>query len=332
MVGLDVSSVCSNLFQGSVEMEKICRGPQDLAKATENNRLSFPASMGKGYIQSIRLKSGIQLNIADYTLQRPIILNLDPPFESIGFGFWLSGHSLMYPAGQKTGRDFKPGQASFTCFPDLEGLTVHMGTERVVRVGIFMDLTQFCAFAHGGSQALPFHLNNASTCASIHEGPITPAMRTAIFQIFNCPYKGWTKNFFLESKVLELIAYKIEQIEADAPRKPDVHSLPSPDEERIREAARLLAGDLETPPDLRQLARSVGMCRSKLHRCFRMVYGITPFEYLRNRRLETAMDYLMDGRMNVSETAYAVGYSCPSHFTKAFKKYFGHLPSKHFTK
>jgi AraC-like DNA-binding protein len=70
------------------------------------------------------------------------------------------------------------------------------------------------------------------------------------------------------------------------------------------------------------------MCRSKLFRCFRMVYGMTPFEYLRNRRLETAMDLLMDGRMNVAQAAYAVGFSCPSYFTKAFKKYFGHLPSK----
>ena len=259
-------------------------------------------------------------------------MDLEPPFESIGFGFWLSGHSRMYPAGQKTGRDFKPGQASFTYFPDVEGLTVNMGTERVVRVGIFMDLTQLRVFAQGENQALPFQLNNLSTGASRHEGQITSAMRAAIFQIFNCPYQGWAKSFFLESKVLELMAHKIGQIEAAETRTPDVNPLPSPDEERIREAARLLAGDLETPPDLNQLARSVGMCRSKLHHCFRMFYGITPFEYLRNRRLETAMDFLRDGQMNVAEAAYAVGYSCPSHFTKAFKKYFGHLPSKNSIK
>jgi AraC-like DNA-binding protein len=298
-------------------MEKIDNVSQALAKTTENNRLSFPPSMGKGYIQNVSLKSGIQLTTADYTLKRSITIDLEPPFNLIGFGFWLSGHSRKYPAGQ----------ASFKC-ADVEGLTINMGTERVVRVGLFMDLTQFCAFAQGESQALPFQLNNPSTGAFIHEGQITPAMRDAIFQIFNCPYQGWAKNFFLESKVLELMAHKVGQIEVSATRTPDGNPLPSPDEERIREAARLLAGDLETPPNLNQLARSVGMCRSKLHRCFRMVYGITPFEYLRNRRLETAMDFLMDGQMNVAEAAYAVGYSCPSHFTKAFKKYFGHLPSK----
>ena len=313
-------------------MGKIYKAPQDLANASENNRLSLSPSIGKGYIQRVRLKSGIQLNIADYTLRHPVTMDLKPPFQPIGFGFRLSGYSRGYPAGEKTSRNFKPGQAGFVCFPDIEGLTITTGPERIVHVGIFMDFTQFCAFAQGETERLPFQLDNLSTGASIHEGRITPAMRDAIFQIFNCPYQGWAKSFFLESKVLELMAHKIGQIEAAGTRTPDVNPLPAQDVERIREAARLLACDLETPLDLNQLAQSVGMCRSKLHRCFRMFYGITPFEYLRNRRLETAMDFLMDGVMNVSEAAYAVGYSCPSHFTKAFKKYFGHLPSKNAVK
>lgn len=57
--------------------------------------------MGKGYIQNVRLKSGIQLNIANYTLQRPITMDLEPPFKPIGFGFWLSGHSRIFSAGQE---------------------------------------------------------------------------------------------------------------------------------------------------------------------------------------------------------------------------------------
>jgi AraC-like DNA-binding protein len=317
-------------LKGSVEMEKIYNAPQSLANTTENNQLSFPLSMGKGYIQNVRLKSGIQLNIADYTLQHSITMDLEPPFNPIGFGFRLSGHSWGYPVGEKTSTGLKSGQASFVCFPDLEGLAITTGTERIVHVGVIMDFTQFCAFAQGETERLPFQLDNPSTGAFIHKGPITPAMRDAVFQIFNCPYQGWAKSFFLESKVLELMAHKIGQIEAAGTRSHDVNPLPSPDEERIREAARLLAGDLETPPDLNQLARSVGMCRSKLHRCFRLFYGITPFEYLRNQRLETAMEFLIDGQMNVAEAAIAVGYSCPSHFTKAFKKYFGHLPSKSF--
>jgi len=309
-------------------METIYNLAQAMASASENTRFSFSPSMGKGYIQNVGLKSGIQLTTADYTLKRPITVELASPFNPIGFSFWLSGYRRRYPAGQKRGRDFESGRARFIC-ADPDGLTINMDTERVVRVGIFMDFTQFYTCAREETDGLPFGLNKPPKKAFSHVDQIMPAMRAAIFQIFNCPYQeGWAKRFFLESKALELMAHKIGQMEAAQLETPDVNSLPSQDEERIREAARLLACDLETPPDLNQLARSVGMCRSKLFRCFRVFYGMTPFEYLRNRRLETAMDFLMDGQMNVAQAAYAVGFSCPSYFTKAFKKYFGHLPSK----
>ena len=315
------------------EMEKIYPAPQILGNTTKNDRISLSPYMGKGYIQGVCFKSGIQLVTMDYTLQHPIALKYTTPFPlppSITFGFRLSGRSRGYPAGQKKGRDLKPGQAGCACFPGLDGFTETTSTERVVRVLIRMDLERFYSLAEGEADALPPQLENLSTRAFCHDAPIMPAMHATISQIFNCPYQGWAKNFFLEGKVLELVAHKIGQIEAVDSRKPDTRLLTSTDVDRIREAARLLAGDMEKSPDLNQLARTVGMCRSKLHRCFRMVYGITPFEYLRNRRLETAMLFLRDGRMNATQAAYAVGYSSPSYFTKAFKKYFGHLPSENF--
>lgn len=71
-------------------MKKIYNVAKALANNTENNRFSFPSSMGKGYIQNICLKSGIQLTTADYTLKYPMSIKLEPPFKPIGFGFWLS--------------------------------------------------------------------------------------------------------------------------------------------------------------------------------------------------------------------------------------------------
>ena len=176
-------------------MEKIYNLTQAMANTSGNNRLSFSPSMGKGYIQNLCFKSGIQLTTADYTLKRPIRVNLEPPFKPIGFGFLLSGHSRGYPAGQKPGKGIKPGLANFRC-ANLEGLRVNMGTERVVRVNIFMDLTQFYTFAQGETERLPFRLDKPLTKAFVHKCQITPAMRAAIFQIFNCPYQGWAKSFF----------------------------------------------------------------------------------------------------------------------------------------
>jgi len=309
-------------------MKKISLSLQVLTDITKNERITLSPSIGKGHIQSVRLKSGMQLITMDYTLRQPIVLEYVPPLAPLGFGFCLSGCSRIQPAGQKEEKVVRPGHAVFNCFPNMAGLIETIGTERFLRVTILMDLERFCSVVEAEMDVLPSQLENLSAGISRHEGQITPAMRATVFQILNCPYQGLARRLFLESKVLELMAHKIDQIEAIESLSPNTRPLPSSDMNRVREAARLLAGDLENRPDLNQLARSVGMCRSKLHRCFRMVYGITPFEYLRNRRLEAAMAFLSDGRMNVTEAAFMVGYSSPSYFTKAFKKYFGHLPSK----
>ncbi|MEM8674692.1 MAG: hypothetical protein AAGF83_12565 [Cyanobacteria bacterium P01_G01_bin.67] len=41
---------------------------------------------------------------------------------------------------------------------------------------------------------------------------ITPAMRSALRQIINYPFQGKTKQIYLESKCLELITLKLEQL------------------------------------------------------------------------------------------------------------------------
>jgi len=309
-------------------MEKIYIETQALGNSTKANRICLPPSMGDGHIEIVFLKYGMELMIMDYVTRCPITLKYTPPFAPIGLGFRLAGRSQVYSPNQKKSNDIRPGYAGFNCCTNLVDLVETIDMQRVVHVNILMDMERFYSFAEGESHSLPQQLEKLPNGKFCHNGPITPAMRTTIFYIFNCPYQGWAKNFFLESKALELIAHKIEQIEVADTCKSGTCHLPAPDMDCIREAARLLAGDLETSPDLNLLARSVGMCRSKLHRCFRMVYGVTPFEYLRNHRLEAAMELLLDGRVNVTQAAYAVGYSSPSYFTKAFKKYFGHLPSE----
>ena len=48
--------------------------------------------------------------------------------------------------------------------------------------------------------------------------------------------------------------------------------------------------------------------------------------YVREERLEKAFSLLQDGQHNVSQTAFAVGYTNISHFSEAFHSYFGVFP------
>lgn len=91
-------------------------------------------------------------------------------------------------------------------------------------------------------------------------------------------------------------------------------------------AASILRQDLETPPRLLELARRVGLSHPRLNRGFRQCFGTTAFGYLRILRLEEARQLLEEGKTNVTDAAYSVGYQSLPSFSRAFSDRFGLCP------
>ncbi|GAB3894379.1 helix-turn-helix transcriptional regulator [Spirosoma agri] len=54
----------------------------------------------------------------------------------------------------------------------------------------------------------------------------------------------------------------------------------------------------------------------------------TVFGYLNQFKMEKAKDLLTAGQTKISAIARSLGYKHATHFTAAFKKYFGFLPHK----
>ena len=296
-------------------------------------RLEIPEALGTGSFMEIRFHSGIRLGIVDYEPWEPNIVKyeMNAPV-AVGFGFCLSGTIISSASCLKDSFVVKKGQSGFFHFLDLSGVTEEV-KGHMLRVSVEMKPDLFCSLMEDDLDHIPPVLRKFADGAEVKPcrvgDTITPPMHMALHQILSCPYHGLTRQLFLEGKVMELIAYKLEQLESEPAKIKIYPVLKSDDVERIHYARDLLIKDIENPPDLIELARSVGLSRSKLHHNFRAVYGITPFDYLRNRRLEKARIFLNEGNMDVTEVAYSVGYSSLSHFTKVFKQYFGMLPSNY---
>ena len=77
-----------------------------------------------------------------------------------------------------------------------------------------------------------------------------------------------------------------------------------------------------------ELSKEVGMNRSQLYRKLKALTGKSTVAYLRSRRLHEAQRLLKKGDLNVSEVGYAVGFSSPSYFSKAFSDEFGYSPTE----
>ncbi len=78
-----------------------------------------------------------------------------------------------------------------------------------------------------------------------------------------------------------------------------------------------------------ELCIEVGVSRSQLHRKMKEMTGIGAGEFIRNIRLEQAARMLKETDMNVSQVAYAVGFSNLGHFSKIFRTHFGVYPSEY---
>jgi AraC-like DNA-binding protein len=94
----------------------------------------------------------------------------------------------------------------------------------------------------------------------------------------------------------------------------------------IYQARDHLARHYANPPNIAELARMVGINRTKLKENFRETLGLTIYEYVLRRRMERAAEMLRSGEYGIAQVAYAVGYEYPANFTAAFKRHFGQLP------
>lgn len=80
------------------------------------------------------------------------------------------------------------------------------------------------------------------------------------------------------------------------------------------------------PLDLQQLAAVATLSKYHFHRLFTATYGITPAEYLSQRRIERAQDLLRSTNLTVTEVCFAVGFSSLGSFSTRFRELVGETP------
>jgi AraC-like DNA-binding protein len=78
-----------------------------------------------------------------------------------------------------------------------------------------------------------------------------------------------------------------------------------------------------------RIAAHCGLSRFQFSRCFHAVYGITFREYLLRYRIIAACERLREGKLPVTEIAFAVGFHDGSYFARMFRRYTGVLPSQY---
>jgi AraC family transcriptional regulator len=79
---------------------------------------------------------------------------------------------------------------------------------------------------------------------------------------------------------------------------------------------------------LGELAHSSGLSPSHLDRVFRIVTGITPFQFLRAIRIQAAQQLLLTTQLSITEVCFEVGYNSLGTFTRQFTRLVGTQPNR----
>ena len=285
----------------------------------------------QGYRQSVNLRPGLNVLIDDYTLQEDLIAETgngkpcEPDLE-IEMSFMLSGHNRH--------EKVQPCHNFFSmCWGDVDGGQFSWkADERVLKFDIHIEPTLFETLVGEQFETLPPCLRRITQQPQLsqeqfrHMQLTTAAMQSAIHQILHCPYQGLTRWLYWESKVLELIALRLDSVSQHPPATQVTSVLQPEDIDRIYHAKDILTQHLDNPPSLVDLARQVGLNDCTLKRQFRQVFGTTVFGCLHHYRMEQARTLLLENQLSINAIARTVGYTNPCSFSTAFRKKFGVSP------
>jgi AraC-like DNA-binding protein len=305
---------------------------QELVYESEENQLTpdsadefdvtyqYPVKLGNGYSRCIDLRTGLDLDIANYQLHDEIITRSSDREHLIEYTFEISG--LKAGTYGFFGSGLAPG-----------GSLEHSPMLPTAWVSVHVKPELFCQW-FGDKGELPANLQplirRSDQQYYERHGKTTSAMQMVLQQLLDCQYQGNTKRVYLESKVWELMVLVVDQFLESQTETQTVDTtskmLNTEDIERIHYASEILLAQLDQPPSLMELARMVGINDNKLKVGFKQVFNTTVFGYLHDCRMERSRQMLADGQLTVTEAAKAVGFANRGYFAASFRRKFGVNP------
>lgn len=93
----------------------------------------------------------------------------------------------------------------------------------------------------------------------------------------------------------------------------------------IARAIEFLSSRLDEAVTIKDMAAQVGMSRAVFHRKFKQATTMSPIQFVKSMRLNSAAMKIAGG-MNVNEAAMEVGYVSSSQFSREFKRMYGQSP------
>ncbi|PQA60750.1 helix-turn-helix transcriptional regulator [Siphonobacter curvatus] len=261
----------------------------------------------------------------DFQVATPTVLDKQVHGEALQMHFLLEANSTLTIKGLGESRVFSAYEHTLGYLPESESL--YRLTPGAVPLEYFTVVIPSETYFRLLPPESPLHPDFFGQCPHYYMAPrngtVSPEMARIIRSMQSCQRTGDLKRLFLEARILELLMLQIEQL----------HTQPldwqRADERKLLEAREILQARYQHPPTIQELSRLVGLNEFKLKKGFKTSFDTTIYHYVSELRMQQARQWLLDREKTIGEIAHSVGYKNHAHFTAAYKRHFGELPSQY---
>ena len=156
-------------------------------------------------------------------------------------------------------------------------------------------------------------------------GETTPELLNACCRLLDL-LKSPRDIAFLSGLIQREIIYRILQGPTGA-RLRSVATLGDQSHRTAKAIAWIAANYAETLR-VEELAELSSMGVSTLHRHFRMLTSMSPLQYQKRLRLQSARNLMLNSGLDAASAAFEVGYESPTQFSREYSRFFGHPPMR----
>lgn len=283
-------------------------------------------ALGKGFYKETYFED-VHIGYGDISLAKNTLIHFKSELETVEMHFTLSGRTAAHSKNESEKISFESQQHNIIYVNGMEGNMEW--SEKELKV-FEVNLSPFFFRKYLPEDSQHFRQfkkamdKGYSSLLCPSHNLINLQMHEIIREMIHCERKGAFKKMFLEAKVIELLLLQMEQLSA-SDQQPS--GLKKTDIEKIYAVRELILTNLTQPCSLIELSHKVGTNEFLLKKGFKALFGTTVFGFWNDAKMEEARKMLLHQEMKINEVSDAIGYKNPQHFSAAFKRKFGVVPS-----
>ena len=276
--------------------------------------------------------NGICIERRNVQLNRSMDVEVRHKYPFLKMHFELKGYSIYLPSDDCSLQvEIPGGHHQLFFFPEVNGklhyeqnmhrdtLEITLSIEFIQRV--FSEECELLVLLDNAIK------NNSPIVVGSRCAAISPRIRGIIDNITNCPITGVLKKRYLEAKITELLIVQIQELD-EYSSKLSLSQLSGQDLVRMENLMAFLKDNFSESLTIDYLATEFGVNTSKLKSDFKQFFDEPIFGCITRLRMEFAFKEIRNTSKSITQIAEECGYNYVQHFTKAFRKYYGILPSK----